>query len=523
MPTPLKPHVLEYELAGYDSNSTKYLVSGFRKGFKLGLATGTVQHSTAKNHKSASENKQEVYKKLAIESLKERIAGPFLNPPFQNLVCSPLGLIPKNIPGKFRLIHDLSFPKGNSINSHIPSENSAVQYDSIDTVIKLIKHFGRHCLMAKCDIEDAFRLVPIHPTDYHLLGFTWNNLYYYDRCLPMGASSSCQIFESFSSSLHWIMENKYCAAGMSHIIDDFLFVGPPNSDKCLVDLQCFSSLCSRLGVPLKPEKTILPTTTIVIYGIEFDSNKLECRLPVEKIVKTKIALENAHKKKKITLRSLQSLIGLLNFACIVICPGRAFLRRLIDLTLNVSNPFYKIRLNSEARADISAWKIFIETFNGKSVFLKDHWQNSESLNLYTDASGNVGFAAVFGSWWLAGEWLSKMQNYQIAIKELFPIVLSLEIWGDHLKNGKIMFHSDNMAVVEIINKQTCKDKVLMRLVRRLVIAALTYNIVFRAKHIKGKTNVIADYLSRSQFQKARALAPWLAPHQTAIPDHLLHI
>jgi hypothetical protein len=47
-----------------------------------------------------------------------------------------------------------------------------------------------------------------------------------------------------------------------------------------------------------------------------------------------------------------------------------------------------------------------------------------------------------------------------------------------------------MAVVEIINKQTCKDKVLMRLVRRLVIAALTYNIVFRAKHIKGKTNVI---------------------------------
>jgi hypothetical protein len=41
-----------------------------------------------------------------------------------------------------------------------------------------------------------------------------------------------------------------------------------------------------------------------------------------------------------------------------------------------------------------------------------------------------------------------------------------------------------MAVVEIINKQTCKDKILMRLVRRLVIAALTYNIVFRAKHIK---------------------------------------
>jgi hypothetical protein len=71
------------------------------------------------------------------------------------------------------------------------SEFGGPTNNSIDTVIKLIKHFGRHCLMAKCDIEDAFRLVPIHPTDYHLLGFTWNNLYYYDRCLPMGASSSC--------------------------------------------------------------------------------------------------------------------------------------------------------------------------------------------------------------------------------------------------------------------------------------------------------------------------------------------
>jgi len=119
------------------------------------------------------------------------------------------------------------------------------------------------------------------------------------------------------------MENKYGASGVSHIIDDFLFVEPPNSDKCLLDLNCFSSLCSRLGVSLKPEKTILPTTTIIIYGIEFDSIKLECRLPVEKIVKTRNALENTQNKKKINLRSLQSLIGLLNFACNVVCPGRA--------------------------------------------------------------------------------------------------------------------------------------------------------------------------------------------------------
>lgn len=66
-----------------------------------------------------------------------------------------------------------------------------------------------------------------------------------------------------------------------------------------------------------------------------------------------------------------------------------------------------------------------------------------------------------------------------------------------------------MAVVEIINKQSSKDKIIMRLVRRLVIAALTHNILFKAKHIAGKSNCIADHLSRFKFQEARAIAPWL--------------
>lgn len=42
----------------------------------------------------------------------------------------------------------------------------------------------------------------------------------------------------------------------------------------------------------------------------------------------------------------------------------------------------------------------------------------------------------------------------------------------------------------------------MRLIRRLVLATLSYNIHFRAKHIPGKHNVTADRISRFQFQAA---------------------
>lgn len=84
--------------------------------------------------------------------------------------------------------------------------------------------------------------------------------------------------------------------------------------------------------------------------------------------------------------------------------------------------------------------------------------------------------------------LGKVPNLakcQIAIKELFPIVVALELWGTVLENKKILFMTDNMAIVHAINKQTCKDKALMKLIRRLVLQALSHNILFRAKHIAG--------------------------------------
>lgn len=377
--------------------------------------------------------------------------------------------------------------------------------------------------MAKMDIKDGFRNIPIHPRDYHLLGFRWEDKFYFDKCLPMGASSSCQIFEKLSTALHWIMINRYNASGMSHYIDDFFFIGPPNSQKCLQDVLAFEQLCNTIGIPIKQSKTVLPTTKLTIYGIEVDSVSMKSCLPQDKLEHLRSVLAATSRRKKVTLRDLQSLIGLLNFACIVVVPGRAFLRRLIDLTCNIVNPNYYITLGSEGKKDIEAWQLFINKFNGKSVFLQDQWVSACKLNMYSDASGSIGYAAVLGSQWFAEKWLKQHQEYHITIKELFPIVLALEIWGKKLKDHKILFFSDNMAVVEIINKQSSKDKIIMRLVRRLVIAALTHNILFKAKHIAGKSNCIADHLSRFKFQEARAIAPWLGVRPTTVPSQKIYI
>ena len=72
---------------------------------------------------------------------------------------------------------------------------------------------------------------------------------------------------------------------------------------------------------------------------------------------------------KVTLEEIQSLTDLLNFACAVVVPGRAFLRRLIDSTLGIRSPHFFIRISKEVKEDLKVWQHFLPGFNGRSFFL----------------------------------------------------------------------------------------------------------------------------------------------------------
>jgi hypothetical protein len=92
-----------------------------------------------------------------------------------------------------------------------------------------------------------------------------------------------------------------------------------------------------------------------------------------------------------------------------------------------------------------------------------------------------------------------MLSYHITLRELFPIVLALEIWGEYLHNKCVTFYCNNKAVVYIINKQTSKDPSIMKLVRRFVVLILKYKFLFQTLHIEGVQNMAADQLSRLQI------------------------
>ena len=166
------------------------------------------------------------------------------------------------------------------------------------------------------------------------------------------------------------------------------------------------------------------------------------------------------------------------------------------------------------------WNFFLLSFNGKNISINSALLTSDSMKLYTDSSSKFGFAAFFGNKWLAGPWTQKFSSGDITLLELYPIVIAIEIWAHLIPNRSIIFMTDNMGVVSIINKQTSRCKRIMILVRILVLACSKHNILFRAKHIPGKYNVIADKFSRLQFAEACQMAPWLDQQSVKIPDPL---
>lgn len=84
--------------------------------------------------------------------------GPFTSreqlPPVH---ISRFGIIPKGYnTGKWRLITDLSFPDGHSVNDGIDRNLCSLTYSTVDDVAHLVAKLGQGSLLAKVDIESAY-------------------------------------------------------------------------------------------------------------------------------------------------------------------------------------------------------------------------------------------------------------------------------------------------------------------------------------------------------------------------------
>lgn len=359
-----------------------------------------------------------------------RVAGPFESPPFEDFICSPLGIIPKKDPGEFWLIHNLSAPKRQSVNEAIDGSFCSVKNASLDHAITMLQELGPGTLLAKADVESAFSLLLVHPEEFHLLGFQFEGAFYFDKCIPMGCSVSCAYFEKFSTFLKWAFRKRSGHHWALHYLYDFLFLGAPGTDDCGKALQCFQELMGILGVPLAQAKTCGPATTIEFLGIELDSEAGVSRLPQDKVRGLSKVLEVCLRAQKVTLHQLQVVVGQLNFALRIVPKGRPFSKSIAWAMVGLKSKHHHTSLSSEVRQDMRIWQAFLKDFNGSVVWPSPARTNAE-LGLWTDAAGSTGFGSILGPDWCAERWPSEWRESglvaNIGFLELFPILVALTI------------------------------------------------------------------------------------------------
>ena len=194
------------------------------------------------------------------------------------------------------------------------------------------------------------------------------------------------------------------AADLIHYLDDFLLAGPPGQPTCSESTETMLRVCERLGIPVALDKLEGPATTITFLGITIDTTLQLLRFPPDKLQEMTLLIKSWLGKQQTTKRDLLSLIGKLSFAAKVVPSGRLFLRRLIELSTTVSKLHHHIHLNMEAREDIIWWNRFLPSWNGVSIFLDLNWKDAEAIDLFTDASGTLGYGAYFNGAWFCSDY-----------------------------------------------------------------------------------------------------------------------
>ena len=350
--TPVDVSKLEELLrcTNYDTDLTKFIIDGFRNGFDLGYRGPTKRVNTANNIPLFVGTKITLWNKVMEEVQLKRFAGPFNKLPYEYYIQSPIGLVPKaGRNNKTRLIFHLSFNFGEkeeekSFNFHTPDELCHVKYKDLDNAVKLSLQLINENLnkgesptifYAKSDLTAAFRQLPGIPSQFRWLCMqaedpvTKRKKFFLDKNIPFRASRSCFLFQVFSDCLKHIVEKTWHdeknPLKTVNYLDDFLFMNSSEND-CNKMVRHFLHICDEIKLPVVAEKTEWVKRKITFLGMILDGQQHRLLVPEDKRVKALNVINMACEKRKMTVKQIQCLTGMLNLLNKAISPGRVFTR-----------------------------------------------------------------------------------------------------------------------------------------------------------------------------------------------------
>ncbi len=445
----------------------------------------------SKNHFSAHQFSDQVEKRLReeIEDGNYKICSES-----QVTLISPLSVVPKP-DGDIRLIHDLSFPKNNSLNDFASKEPCI--YEDINAALQIV---SPNCWMAKCDLKWAYRSVPIHKDHQQLTGLQWTfkgekePTTLIDTSFCFGARKSPAHFNRITQSIKRMMNRR----GFNCIVflDDFL-LSEQSFEKCALALKTLIALLRSLGFRINYKKVIDPTQNIVFLGYQIDTVQNRLSLDPSKVNEIKQNIQQTVVKKRISRKQLEKLNGQLTWATNVIPYARVYVTALYDALSRLKHPTHKTLLTACQIRDLEWWCRRLS----QPTCRRPIWaQPRNTVICSTDSCVVAGgaFCHSIGDWcymnWLIDK--PELAHVHINVKELAAIRLAIERWGHLFPNCNMLFYTDNLATNFWINRWNAKYGVASQLLKEIATLAEQYRLSVSCAYIPGAHNHTADAISR---------------------------
>ncbi len=235
-----------------------------------------------------------------------------MHQPSRPFICSPLGLVPKH-DGGWRSIHHLSHRHGESGNDYIPDGVGEVKYTRFQEVLQLVINTGRHCVIMKRDMKDAFKNVPVAPQHCWLLGFRWEGRYYKETYLSFGLATAPFIFNLFAEALYWIIAS-FLRWVLCHYLDDFvaIFRSDTSPERLVIKANAYIWLTDLLGL-LRNDSKDCQGIFVIVFGIEVGTLSFTVQLPRNKLEKAILTSSKVLSQKAVSYIDIQLLVGFLFF------------------------------------------------------------------------------------------------------------------------------------------------------------------------------------------------------------------
>ena len=189
-------------------------------------------------------------------------------------------------------------------------------------------------------------------------------------------------------------------------------------------------------------------------------------------------------------KQLQSLLGSLLYISKCVRYSRFFLNRLLQILRDQSREKI-IKLDHAFQKDVRWFKNFLVQFNGTSLYVKD----KVDANIHLDAC-LTGVGAIFQNEIYQAKIPEKFKHCHIAALEMLNILVALRIWAKKWSGLAIKIFCDNEAVVSVLSTGKTRDPDLATISRNIYMLCAKFDILIIPQHVEGKSNIIADLLSR---------------------------